>query len=307
MALKLPLAEAIARYKTVHGETYDYSELVPHAQRDYIYLSCSKHGLFIVRAICHGKGRGCPICDRVVQKEIERIAKFNQFVALANQVHAAKYLYKSADFSRRDHLITIICPTHGEFSLNGDRHLAGTGCPVCRSEAKASQQVNQFNKFIALATSVHGGHYTYELNPFFKGDKRVFVICPSHGKFSQRRDKHLKGQGCVACNHIAKRPSSSSHKRKFIQALEQKYGNRITLADRFTSLDSPVLLNCYIHGEFKANPKEVLKGRHSCPECDYSMPPPVENTVLEELTKARQTNPILRFLTAATGVANDHI
>ena len=34
MALKLPLAEVIARYKMVHGETYDYSELVPHAQRE---------------------------------------------------------------------------------------------------------------------------------------------------------------------------------------------------------------------------------------------------------------------------------
>ena len=54
--------EWIARAKSVHGNTYDYSQTVYVNQRTNVKIICSKHGIFEQKADSHIRGNGCRLC-----------------------------------------------------------------------------------------------------------------------------------------------------------------------------------------------------------------------------------------------------
>lgn len=56
-------------------------------------------------------------------------------------------------------------------------------------------------EYIIKARAKHGDKYDYSLIPEnFTRQKYLSIICPEHGEFLQRCDKHLFGQGCPLCN-----------------------------------------------------------------------------------------------------------
>jgi len=54
--------EWITRAKSVHGNTYDYSQTVYVNQRTNVKIICSKHGVFEQKADSHIRGNGCRLC-----------------------------------------------------------------------------------------------------------------------------------------------------------------------------------------------------------------------------------------------------
>lgn len=54
--------EWIAKAKSVHGDTYDYSQTVYVNQRTNVKIICKKHGLFEQKADSHIRGSGCRLC-----------------------------------------------------------------------------------------------------------------------------------------------------------------------------------------------------------------------------------------------------
>ena len=53
------------------------------------------------------------------------------FVAKANRVHNGKYRYKFAHSVTNNDIVTICCPTHGDFEQLVSNHLSGKGCTGC--------------------------------------------------------------------------------------------------------------------------------------------------------------------------------
>lgn len=54
-------------------------------------------------------------------------------------------------------------------------------------------------QFIEEAKEVHGNNYIYDEVTYNGRKKEVYIICPKHGGFWQRPDKHLIGHGCPEC------------------------------------------------------------------------------------------------------------
>ena len=54
-------------------------------------------------------------------------------------------------------------------------------------------------EFVKKANKVHN-KYDYSLVEYSGNKNHIDIICPKHGIFSQRPDKHLRGQGCPKCN-----------------------------------------------------------------------------------------------------------
>lgn len=52
----------------------------------------------------------------------------------ANLKHNSKYIYPSFKYINGKQIITILCPTHGEFTQKIECHLHGNGCPKCKTD-----------------------------------------------------------------------------------------------------------------------------------------------------------------------------
>lgn len=64
--------QIIERFKTIHGDYFDYSKFEYSGIMNKSIIICPKHGEFIQSPHDHLKGVGCPICNQsTLEKEIE--------------------------------------------------------------------------------------------------------------------------------------------------------------------------------------------------------------------------------------------
>lgn len=126
-AKKISKEEFIKRSVSIHGDKYIYDKLDYDSLLDKVIITCPKHGDFVQKASSHLEGCGCPKCKNCKKLTTE------EFIEKASTVHNNKYSYdKSVYISSRTKLL-ITCPTHGDFSMQANNHLAGQGCPACSS------------------------------------------------------------------------------------------------------------------------------------------------------------------------------
>lgn len=62
MSHRLTTEEFIAKAREVHGERYDYSELVYESTKSKVHIVCPEHGVFLQKLENHMNGCGCPKC-----------------------------------------------------------------------------------------------------------------------------------------------------------------------------------------------------------------------------------------------------
>jgi hypothetical protein len=60
-------------------------------------------------------------------------------------------------------------------------------------------------QFVAKATKVHGGKFTYDKAVYETKKSKVVVTCPTHGDYTVTATVHLLGFGCKKCCHDAKK------------------------------------------------------------------------------------------------------
>ncbi len=125
---KLTIKEFIKKAKMVHGDKYDYSQAEYIITQTKIKIICPKHGFFIQKTNNHLNGQNCPKC-----KTKKRFNTISEFIKKAKMVHGDKYDYSQVDYKGHKYKVKITCPKHGEFNQVANYHLAGCGCPKCKS------------------------------------------------------------------------------------------------------------------------------------------------------------------------------
>lgn len=180
--------EFIKKAKEVHGDKYDYSETVYSAAAKKVKIICPLHGEFYMTGNNHLRGQGCPKCANNVKLET------SEFIEKAQAIHGNKYDYSKVNYVNRHTEVCIICPECGEFQQTPISHLAGNGCPKCKG------WVFNTEDFIDKAKKVHGDKYDYSKIDYKATIIPVCIICPKHGEFLQKPNKHLSGCGCPKCN-----------------------------------------------------------------------------------------------------------
>ena len=58
----LSLDEVLLRFRSVHGEKYDYSKIIYKSNKTKITITCPEHGDFTQLPYAHAKGQRCPMC-----------------------------------------------------------------------------------------------------------------------------------------------------------------------------------------------------------------------------------------------------
>lgn len=147
--IRKTLDQFISECVAVHGEKYDYSQVVYVNDSTPIIVVCYEHGPFSQIPNNHiGKKSGCVECAGLKRKTTE------QFIAEAIAKHGEAYDYSESVYTNALTKLTIICHAHGPFQQTPASHTwMGTGCPDC-AQLGHSKIANQWLSEIELSQGI---------------------------------------------------------------------------------------------------------------------------------------------------------
>lgn len=263
--------EFIDRCKKVNPQ-FNYNKIeFTKLHGGFVYPICKKHGQFKFNAVgISTKPIKCPECDRE--------ERFLAFVDKAKNIHGDKYEYILDTYKTNKIPMSIICPVHGEFKQAPGDHLKGWGCSKCSGRYKPTTK-----EWIEKAKLVYNNLYDYSKVNYIDNKTPVTVICPKHGEFYPIPKNHLKGiSGCPKCNDILKHNKYSKTTEQFIQDAIKIHGNKFDYSKvNYYNKETPVIIICQKHGEFKQSPNAHLSGA-GCPKCKNKN----QTILFEKLTKS---------------------
>ena len=137
--------------------------------------------------------------------------------------------------------IIIICKIHGPFNTTPNRFMESEhGCQECSGVKKLTTEI-----FIKRSNEIHNYYYSYVPTRYKSCDKKVDIICPVHGKFSQIAKDHMDGHGCDKCGGTAKITL-----KEFIERGIENFGNKFDYSKipSIKNLHDKAIIGCPIHG-----------------------------------------------------------
>jgi hypothetical protein len=177
----------IIKAKKIHGEKYDYNDVMYINGNTKIKIKCKEHGVFEQLPTNHLQGQNCPICSN--RHKISN----DDFIEKAIKIHGNKYDYSEINYINSHTEIKILCKKHGYFNQMPLNHLKGNQCYKCSNIVKTTED------FIEKANIIHNQLYDYEKTTYVSTRSKVIITCKTHGDFEQTPNDHLNGCGCNKC------------------------------------------------------------------------------------------------------------
>lgn len=224
---KYTLASFLEKAQCVHGDTYDYSNVVIDTltnSKSKVEILCKTHGSFTPTVNAHLYGKtGCPSCGATGRYTLLK------FMTLAREVHGDRYDYSGLIWPEKVNYrsqVTITCNDHGPFTQSLNGHINnGAGCPTCVGNRRYTPDI-----FLQRAHQIHSGKYQYpdvthsKLTAF----STVNIVCPLHGEFKQTINNHINhATGCVRCKSSRGEKSIST----YLECKNIKYNQQHKFAD----------------------------------------------------------------------------
>jgi hypothetical protein len=130
-------ANFIAAATEKHNGFYDYStvEYVNASKR--VTIKCPTHGTFDQAPADHKKGQKCPDCSGRRGASVASRSKL--FIKQSQEKFGTQFDYSKVVFIDQKSHVTLICKTHGEFTIRPTNHLASeAGCRKCADATRAN-------------------------------------------------------------------------------------------------------------------------------------------------------------------------
>lgn len=252
----------VEKSKKFHGDKYDYSLVEYKNLNTPVKIICPEHGVFEQTPLLHSNRCGCPECSNKVKNT-------EHFIRKANEIHNNKYDYSKSVYVDAKTPITIICPIHGEILQKSRSHLTGCGCQKCGREKAIESIAYSKDEFIKKVSVLHKNKYDYSLANYNGIDKKIKIICPTHGVFEQTPNSHIK-HGCPHCGHKKSSESRFYTKEFFIQKAIEFHGDTYDYSKVvYVNSKSKVIITCKTHGDFLQTPRNHMVG-NGCPSCKTS-------------------------------------
>lgn len=180
----------------------------------------------------------------------------NEFVHKANLIHHNQYYYHLFNYLNSRTCGIIVCKIHGNFELQANAHLQGSGCQGCLF-------LNTVNNFFLKAYEKHGDEYDYSKFIYTNSKTKSIIICKIHGEFKQSPNVHIsgnEGSGCPKCGKT-RTIQQFINKANIIHNFKYEYKNTI-----YISATDILIVTCPNHGDFTLDAFRHLSGQ-GCPQC----------------------------------------
>ena len=181
-------AEWIERAKYVHGDSYDYTNVIYTTSKTHVHIICKIHKMeFRQTPSGHLSGAGCPKCSKVYRRTND------EWIDSAKNIHGDLYDYSKTKYVNSRTKVIIICREHGEFEQVAMTHLSHHGCSKCSKNKRPTT-----TEYIENAKQKHGDKYDYSNVNYTTSTSKIIIGCPIHGNFEQSASTHLTC-GCPRC------------------------------------------------------------------------------------------------------------
>ncbi len=178
--------------------------------------------------------------------------------------HGDKYDYSKVNYINSITPVTIICPEHGEFSQQPAAHTRGSGCMEC---GHTKTRKKDTATFIRESSKTHNNKYDYSKAAYTHAHKKITIICPKHGEFSQSASHHINGRGCAKCARSFVGNKTKSNNKAFIKKAIKIHGIKYDYSKViYTTNSKQVIIICPEHGEFSQRASDHLTG-YGCRKC----------------------------------------
>ena len=129
----------------------------------------------------------------------------DEVLSRIKEIHGNIYDYSLIAYKNKRSNVTIICPSHGKFSILPDRIFSkGAGCPHC-GILKRKRPPLSTATLINRCISKHGDRYDYSLTQYVDRKTKIKIICRDHGVFNQLPFNHCHiGHNCPTCARLDK-------------------------------------------------------------------------------------------------------
>ncbi len=156
-------------------------------------------------------------------------------------------------------------------SVKNSKH----GCPKCKvSQSKINTSLKNFlDKYNSSL---------YELVEF-KNCMEVTVKCKKCGFLRTTNANNIYRFGCPKCGQERTHKAQKLTKEKFIYKSNIIHNNKYNyLKVDYINYDTPVIITCPIHGDFKQTPNHHLRGQ-GCPKCKQTSGEQIIRQILENI------------------------
>jgi len=186
----LSIVDWINKCNIKYNYKYDYSKVQFEYATDNVIIICDKHGEFIKRAGLHLYKSGCSKCSKKKKyyiDDVKELLKKNKYFDILPFNNYIGYRQK----------IKVLCKKESHLSIKSISHLLNNNvnCCFCSKKYKYTH-----NEWINSCNITHNYKYDYSLSNYINNKSKVDIICPKHGKFTQRAFSHKNGSGCKKCN-----------------------------------------------------------------------------------------------------------
>lgn len=213
-------------------------------------------------------------CYRIEQRKgtyvkEKKLISRDDFLLRAREKHGDKYIYDLSEPLESNGYINYTCPDHGNIKQRINIHInRGCGCQKCGFISMIKLQSKSIDQFIDEARLVHGDTYDYPGDTINSGkDKRIRIICRTHGEFYQLPSNHLKGKGCRACGIIKNTRNKKYSNEYAIKRLMNVHGGRYCYDETiYNGVENKIKIKCHNHGFFHQIYSHHAKG-HGCKKC----------------------------------------
>ena len=139
--------EFIKKAKDIHGDKYDYSNVVYRNNRIKVLIKCNLHDFAFEQSPSnHLNGSMCPICANESRKRTKASDK-ETFIERAKLVHGNDYDYNDVVYVNAQTKVRIYCKKHKRYFYQEPFvHLKGCGCPYCKSSKGENKISDLLNK-----------------------------------------------------------------------------------------------------------------------------------------------------------------
>lgn len=182
--------EFIHKAKSIHGDRYNYDDVVYEKSNMKIIIQCKIHGFFTQTPNQHLSGYNCAECSG------NRILTSSSFIERSKKVHNNFYDYSKVKYKNNISKVIITCTKHGDYEQQPQHHLNGNGCSKC----SVDNSRDNISNFIKKANKVHFYKYDYTQSKYVSARVKIKIMCNFHGEFLQTPNSHLNGSGCPTCS-----------------------------------------------------------------------------------------------------------
>lgn len=271
--IRLTQEEIIYKFKSLHGDRYDYSKVNYQRNISKVVIICREHGEFEQLPNNHLAGKeGCRVCAKKKRSQ-SRVMNEEWFVEKARAINGELYDYSNVEYKGTKKPVKLYCKKHKlSFFQRAEDHLLGKyACKECKRENSRTNRLKNKNWFIEKARAVHGDVYDYSKIDYQGSQIPVIVGCPYCGKdFNIRPNNHFNGCGCpcqryvkAAATHISKKDNND-----FIRNLIKVHGETYDYSNVvYSGMDYKISIGCKTCGEpFNQTAYNHLNG-NGCPNC----------------------------------------